>query len=402
MKVRSRGKFDSGARRNIFALGLVSFFTDMSSEMILSLLPTFVLGLPGSSKAVLGVIEGVAEALSYGLRAVSGVFSDMFRRRKAIVFVGYGLSNVIKPLFGAAQTAVDAFIIRAADRVGKGVRTAPRDALLSESVSERDRGVDFGLHRTLDQSGAILGPMIASAFMILLGLTVRDVFWVSFIPGLMALLILLFLVRERIGKSAGEFELLKGVRTVLRGRFLLLILVVTTFSLGAFNFSFVLLNAREANIDYAVIPLLYAVINVAHTLIAIPSGLLADRIGKEEVLVIGYGAFLAATLLIILWPGNFYFALLIAIVFGIYDGSVNTVTRALIPKYAGSSLRGTAYGFYYLAVGSSFFVANTVVGTLWEHFGSSIAAVYSLTFSSIAIVGMLLFLARLKRENVSH
>ena len=384
-------------------MGFVSFFTDISSEMCFSLLPTFILGLPGSSPAILGLIEGVAQALSYGLRAVSGIFSDKFRRRKVVVLVGYSFSNVVKPLFAVAQSTVDAFVIRVADRVGKGVRTAPRDALLSESVSDKRRGAAFGLHRTLDQTGAILGPLIASVSMLLLGLTVRDIFWLSFIPGLMAILILLFLVQERITKTTEEFELLKGVRTVLRGDFPLLLLVVTIFSLGAFNYSFVLLNAKEANITDALIPSVYALINVAHTLIAIPSGLIADRIVKEKVLVVSYGTFLASALLILLWPGNYLFAFLIAVVFGIYDGIINTVTRALIPRYAEaasevrSTALGTAYGVYYIVVGSSFFVANTIVGALWEYFGSSTAAIYSITLSFAAIIGMIFFLDYQKR-----
>ena len=387
----------AGTIRNVFALGFVSFFTDISSEMCFSLLPTFILGLPGASKALLGMIEGVAEALSYGLRAVSGLFSDKFRKRKAVVLVGYSFSNVVKPLFAIAQTAVDALVIRVADRVGKGVRTSPRDALLSQSVSDERRGEAFGLHRTLDQTGAILGPVIASASMLLLGLTVRDVFWISFVPGFMALIVLLFVVQERVGKTVAEFRLLSGVRTVFRGDFRLLLLVVGIFSLGAFNFAFVLLNASEAGVSDPVIPLVYAVINVAHTIIAIPAGVLSDRIGREKVLVMGYGAFLATALLIYSSPKSALFAFLVAVVFGVYAGIVETVQRALIPGYADSSLRGTAYGLYYLVVGSAFFGANTIVGTLWEDFGSS-AAIYSIISSSLATVGMMLFLNHQKRK----
>jgi MFS family permease len=403
VKVKKKDS-ESGAIRNVYALGLVSFFTDISSEMCFSLLPTFIVGLPGSGAAILGLIEGFAEALSYDLRAVSGIFSDKFRKRKVVVLVGYSFSNVVKPLFAVAQSAFDALVIRVADRVGKGVRTSPRDALLTESVSEKRRGAAFGLHRTLDQTGAILGPLIASASMLLLGLTVRDIFWLSFIPGFMGILVLLFLVQERISKTTAEFELLRGVRTILRGDFPLLLLVVGLFSLGAFNYSFVLLNAKEANIADALIPSVYALINVAHTLIAIPSGLIADRIVKEKVLVVSYGTFLASALLILLWPGDYLFAFLIAVVFGIYDGITNTVTRALVPRYAeaasasGATNLGTAYGVYYIVVGSSFFVANTIFGTLWQYFGSSAAAIYSITLSSAAIVGMILFLGYQKRN----
>ena len=401
MKTENSEKSTTEARRNIFALGFVSFFTDISSEMVFSLLPTFILGLPGSSAAILGLIEGVAEALSYGIRAVSGVFSDKFRRRKAVVLVGYGLSNVVKPLFAAAQTAVDALIVRVTERIGKGVRTAPRDALLSESVSEKNRGAAFGLHRTLDQTGAILGPMVASLAMLLLGLTTRDIFWLSLIPGLIALLILLFLVQERVGKSARKFKMLMGMRTVLKGDFLLLLIVVGVFSLGAFNFSFVLLNAREAGVLGPLIPLVYAAINVGHTVVAIPAGVLSDRIGKEKVLILGYTVFLFTAMLIFFLPADGFNAFLIAVIFGTYVGIIETVQRALIPGYVESGLRGTAYGLYYLVVGSSFFVANTVVGTLWCFFGSSAASIYSVTLSSIAIIGMLLFLYHKKGKCVT-
>jgi len=209
----------------------------MSSEMVFSFLPTFLLGLPGSSRAMLGLIEGTAEALSYGLRAVSGIFSDKFRKRKLFVLVGYSLSNALKPLFAVARGPFDVFLIRVSDRVGNAVRTSPRDALLCESVSEKHWGAAFGLHRTLDQAGAIVGPVIASAAMLILGFTIRDVFWLSLIPGTIALLLILFLVKERASKSVCEFRLLEGVKSVLKGDFSLLLVVVGIFSLGAFNFS---------------------------------------------------------------------------------------------------------------------------------------------------------------------
>ena len=386
-------KVERSPFRNLFALGFVSFFTDMSSEMVFSLLPTFLLGLPGSSRAVLGLIEGTAEALSYALRAVSGIFSDKFRKRKLFVLIGYSLSNAVKPFFAVARVPFDVFVIRVSDRVGKGVRTSPRDALLCESVSEKRRGAAFGLHRTLDQAGAIVGPVIASTALLILGLTVRDIFWLSLIPGSIALFIILFFVKERASKCASEFRLLEGVKSALKGNFSLLLIVVGIFSLGAFNFSFVLLNAQEAGIADSFIPLVYAAVNVAHAAIAIPAGVLSDRIGKEKVMVLGYGIFLSTTLLILL-PATGYVALLVAVFYGAYIGVVETVQRALIPDYVGEKLRGTAYGIYYLVVGSSFFVSNSVVGSLWEYFGSSVASTYSITLSAIAILAMMLFVRK--------
>jgi len=390
-------KQEVSAYRNIFALGFVSFFTDVSSEMVFSLLPTFIIGLPGSNEAILGLIEGSAESLSYGLRAFSGFFSDKFRKRKIIVLIGYAFSNIVKPFFYLAQTAAQVLIIRIADRVGKAVRTAPRDALISESVSEKHRGAAFGLHRTLDQTGAIIGPIIASVSMLMLGLSERDIFLISFVPGLVAIIILLLVVQEKVGKSTGKIRLLDGVGTVLKGDFRLLLIVVAIFSLGSFNYSFLLIHAEESGISPSFIPLVYATINIAHTLVAIPSGLLSDKIGKEKALLLGYGAFFVTDILLFISPKTQLYSLFMAVIFGAYMGIIETVQRAMVPKYAESAFRGTAYGFYYLVAGFAFFGANTVVGALWHNFGSSIAALYSLTSTSMAIIGMLLFLLKRRK-----
>ena len=387
-------KISTSIRRNIFALGFVSFFTDMSSEMAFSILPTFLLSLPGSSIAVLGLIEGTAEALSYVLRSVSGIFSDKFRKRKSLILVGYGLSNVLKPIFAIARTPLDVFLVRVFDRVGKAVRTPPRDALLSESVSDKRRGAAFGLHRALDQSGAIVGPVIASTAMLILGLTLREVFLLTLIPGAIALLILLIVVKERLSNAVGDFQLLAGIKAVLKSNFSWLLVIVGIFSLGAFNFSFVLINAQEAGIAASFIPLIYAVVNVAHVTIAIPAGVLSDRIGKEKVMMLGYSVFLSSVMLILFLPISQFNAFLFAVFYGLYFGIIETVQRALIPEYVDSTFIGTAYGIYYLIVGSAFFVSNAVVGSLWEYFGSSLVSAYSIITSIVAITFLTLFLKR--------
>ncbi len=380
--------------QNVVRLGFVSFFTDVSSEMVFSILPVFILGLPGGSPAALGLIEGLAESLSCILRAVSGIVSDKFRKRKLFILIGYSISNVVKPFFATASSITDALIIRVADRVGKGIRTAPRDALISDSVSADRRGMAFGLHRTLDQTGAIIGPLTATAAMVLLGWTVRDIFWLSLLPGGIALIIILFGVKEIVGSQEGEFKFLEGLRDILKGRFLMLLGIVGVFSLGAYNFSFILLNAREMGVGDALIPIVYAVVNVTHTLVAIPAGRLADRIGREKVLALGYGAFLATTLLLPMMPRMVASAYIIAAVFGVYMGVVETVQRALIPGYVESALRGTAYGAYYLVVGMAFFVANTVVGSLWQSQGLWASGLYSGALAGVAILGMLAFIRR--------
>ena len=377
--------------QNVYRLGFVSFFTDISSEMVFSILPVYILGLPGGSPAMLGLIEGIAESLSYILRAVTGVLSDKFRRRKAFIIIGYSLSNIAKPFFAAASTVTDVLLIRVADRVGKGIRTAPRDALISDSASIERQGEAFGLHRMMDQTGAIMGPLTATAVMVYLGWTVRGVFWLSLLPGTMAVFIILFGVKEIIADSTSEFRFLEGVREVLKGRFLVLLGLVSIFSLGAFNFSIVLLNASEMGVSNALIPVVYAVVNITHTVVAIPAGRLADKIGKEKVLSLGYGAFLATTVLLYYLPYTISSGYIVAAMFGVYMGIVETVQRALIPGYVGNELKGTAYGVYYLVVGTCFFVANTVVGHLWETQGVGTASLYSGILALIAILGMTLF-----------
>lgn len=393
---------DKKSKRNIFALGFVSFFTDISSEMVLSLLPTFIISLPGSSVFFLGIIEGVAEALSYGMRAISGFFSDKLGKRKSIILVGYGLSNIIKPFFGIAGNTLEAFAIRIFDRVGKGVRTAPRDALICDSTSEETRGAAFGLHRTLDQAGAILGPLLASGLLIFIGYTIREVFWVSIIPGLAALMILIFFVKEQSCKTETKFTFLKGFKSVAKENFLWLLVIVSVFSLGAFNFSFILLYGLEVGISNEFIPLLFALVNVAHVAVAIPAGLLADRIGREKMLIAGYSVFLAVTSAIFIGPTSYVVALGVAVMFGLYQGIVNTVTRAMIPKYVKPNLVGTAYGLYYLVSGFSFLLANLIVGLLWSKFGPNLSVLYSVALTITSLFGFAVFLKRKQSQKHLH
>ncbi len=382
------------SKRNIFALGFVSFFTDLSSEMVLSLLPTFIISLPGSSPALLGLIEGIAEALSYSMRAISGLFSDKLGKRKSIVLIGYGLSNIVKPFFGVVNSVYEALTIRVFDRIGKGVRTAPRDALICDSTSEENRGAAFGLHRTLDQAGAILGPLLASGLLIFLGYTIREVFWVSIIPGLAALMILFFFVKEQTCKIDSKLTFFTGIKNVIQEDFLWLLIIVSVFSLGAFNFSFILLFGSEVGISNEFIPLLFALVNVAHVTVAIPAGLIADRIGREKVLFVGYSVFLAVTLAIFIGPASFFVALVVAILFGVYQGIVNTVTRAMIPKYVKPNLVGTAYGMYYLVAGFSFLLANLIVGILWSNFGPNLTVLYSIGLTITSLLGFAIFIKR--------
>ena len=380
--------------RNIYAMGLVSFFTDFSTEMILGILPFFIVVGLGASRAVLGTIEGSAELVSYAFRIVSGSISDKTTKRKPFIIAGYGLSTISKPFFSASSGWLDAFAVRATDRIGKGLRTPPRDALIADSVSIENAGKAFGFHRTLDQAGAIVGPLVA--FALLQFIDIRGVFIMSLIPGAIAVLILIFVVKEVVIKKHPTANIFANMKQVVHGNkpFVMLLVISCIFSLGAFNFSFVLLKASDMGVEKNFIPIVYAVINIAHTIIGIPSGFLADRIGKEKVLLIGYGVFGISTVLMVILSGNALYAYLLAGVFGVYMGISETVQRAVIPRYVSSELRGTAFGIFSIVIGAGFFVGNVLFGFLWDNSGLASAVMYSVILTLIAMCSMIGFLRK--------
>jgi MFS family permease len=382
--------------RNVAALGVVSFFTDFSTEMVLGVLPLFVTSSLGASRAILGTIEGSSELTSYAFRMVSGSLSDRLGRRKIFIIAGYGLSTITKPFFAASSSWIDVFVVRFGDRVGKGLRTAPRDALIVDSVQESRAGRAFGLHRAIDQIGAIIGPV--ATFALLQFVDIRTIFLISLIPGTIAVLILVFFVKEVALKrsNSGKITMLSNIGHVIRNNrpFVLLLIITGIFGIGAFNFSFILLRASDLGIADSLIPLVYAVINIAHTAISIPSGFLADKVGREKVLIIGYLVFAVSTALMLVISGNTFYAYILAAIFGLYVGISETVQRAIVPRYIISELRGTAYGLYYLVVGTTFFAANVVFGFLWDNYSLHIAVYYSIIVTIAAISGMLIFIRR--------
>ncbi len=379
--------------RNVTMLGIVSFFTDFSTEMIAGMLPSFTVTELGASKAILGGIEGSAELVSYAFRLVSGSLSDRFRRRKIFILLGYGLSTISKPFFSVSFNWIDVLVIRISDRVGKGVRTAPRDALISDSVTETTSGKAFGIHRTLDQTGAIAGPI--AGYALLQAFNVRDIFVLSLIPGIIAIIILVFFVKEVIGKDITKgmqrnfYYLLKQNKP-----FTILLVITGIYSLGAYNFSFILLKSLDLGVIESSIPLVYAAINITHTAISIPAGIIADRIGKEKILILGYGVLLISSFLMVLLSGNFLYAFVIALIYGIYVGITETVQRAVLPRYADSNVRGTAYGLYNLVIGVGFFIGNILFGYFWDAYSLGVAISFSSIFVASAMIGMTVFIKK--------
>lgn len=380
--------------RNVRNLGFVSFFTDMSSEMIFGILPLFIIDDLGAGKAALGLVEGMGEAVGYGTRTVSGTISDKVGKRKSLILLGYGLSTLAKPFFAVSASWAHVLGIRITDRVGKGIRTSPRDALLADSIEPANTGKAFGLHRTMDQAGAIVGPLIA--FGLLYYFEIRDVFWFSLIPGVIALFILARYVKERkiIPKNQ---SIISNFREVLHGKFLIFLLIMTVFSIGAFNFSFILVQSSEFGLENNFIPLVYVVINIMHTLIGLPSGILADKIGTEKVILVSFALFLLTCMIGFFETEFVLVGFVMAAIFGLYHGMTITAQRTMVSKYVSEQLRGTAFGAYYLFVGISFLIANLTFGLLWDSLGSQVAFGYSITTTVTAFILLSLFMIKTRQ-----
>ncbi len=382
--------------RNVVRLGYVSLSTDVSTEMILGVLPFFIVKDLGGSAAVLGLIEGVAEAANYLFRVFSGLLTDKIARRKPLVLLGYGLSSISKPIFAVTSSWSQALLVRVSDRAGKGIRTSPRDALISDSVAKSKSGRAFGLQASLDQVGAVLGPIVAFAVIPFIG--IRGVFWLSFIPAAIALLILVFFVRDYRG-PVRQRSIFKNAREVLDRRFVLLLLTLGVFSVGAYDFSFILLKAGSLGIEMNYIPLVYAVLNVATVILGVPAGILADRVGKIPVLGLGYVVFLFTSALGFFVMGNPLYGFVIAFLFGSYLAISDTVQRAIIPDFTKPDLKGTAYAIYYTIIGIGAFVANASFGALWSNISPAAAFQFSVVTATAGIIALVAFISK-SRESL--
>ena len=380
--------------KNVVRLGYVSLFTDISTEMILGVLPIFIVMDLGATVGILGLIEGSAEAANYLFRVFAGVLTDKIGRRKPLVLLGYGLSSFAKPFFAVSTSWGQAFAVRVIDRAGKGTRTSPRDALISDSIPKSEAGKGFGLHSSLDQVGAVLGPLLA--FVVIPFISIRGVFWLSFVPAAAALIILLFFVKDTRGRIQHR-SVFENAKSVLTREFVLLLIALGVFAVGAYDFSFVLLNAGALGVLENDIPLVYATLNLATVIIGVPAGLLADRVGKMPVLCLGYMVFLGTSAAGFMIGGHWAYAFLIAFLFGSYLSISDTVQRALIPDFTKLGLKGTAYALYYTMIGCASFAANAIFGALWTTVGRFAAFEFSVVTSFIGITAIVIFMVTHRR-----
>jgi MFS family permease len=373
--------------RNVIALSAVSFLTDVSSEMIYPLLPVFLTTVLGANASFIGAIEGAAETTAALLKLASGWWSDRVRKRKPLVVLGYGIASVARPLVAIAQTASQVLLVRVADRVGKGIRNAPRDALIAESVDPSIRGRAFGFHRAADHAGGVVGPLIAFAVLTWQLAPLRTVFWLAAIPGLLSLLVVILFVREVPRAAQAPAKGGPDLTQPLGARFWRVLVVIFLFTLGNSTDAFLLLRASQLGVPVALAPVLWAALHVVKSASSTPGGALSDRIGRRPTLIAGwvlyaavYFAFARADAA---WQAWALFGL-----YGLYFGLTEGAERALVADLVQPEKRGTAFGWYNLAIGLGALPASILFGYVWDRAGASIAFTMGAGLALAAAVGL--------------
>jgi MFS family permease len=401
--------------RNIYLLGAVSFFNDFASEMIYPLIPVFINSVLGLGAAFIGIIEGIAETTNSLVKLFSGYFSDKFNKRKAFVIAGYTISNLLRPLIGIVSSWGGLLFLRFSDRVGKGIRTAPRDALIGDSAPAQRRGFAFGFHRSMDHLGAVVGSLVASLILYVFLLDIRKVFLLSIIPGIIAILIIIFGVKEVTRKINGQKKglntnAIKGENSdtkkdgkivkksilnfrefkTLGGRFSYFLSILVIFALGNSTDAFLLLRASNLGIKTAVIPLLWAVHHISKAIFSTLGGHISDKIGRKTMIICGwvvyfltYFGFAFANVPYMIW--------VLFVFYGLFFGFTEGVEKAFVCDMVPKENLGTAYGFYNLAIGISALPASLIFGFVWKVFSFKAAFIMGACIAAVALI-MLLFL----------
>ena len=374
--------------RSVWALGFVSLLMDTSSEAVHAVLPLFLFSALGASTIAVGLIEGFAEATASITKLFSGTLSDRLGKRKALTVLGYGLSAITKPVFALAGTIGWVVAARFTDRVGKGIRGAPRDALVVDLTPHEVRGAAFGLRQSLDTVGALLGPALALVVMSLSQNSFRTTFWVATIPALLAVLVLVGAVHEpRTTRTPSSSAPRMTFRTLCRlGRsYWLLMLIVATFSLARFSEAFLLLRGESLGMKLAAIPIVMMVMNAVYALSAWPAGAVSDRLGRGVALAFGLLLLVLADILLAVAGG--VAGLLVGVgLWGLHMGFTQGVVAAMVADRAPSELRGTAFGVMNLVLGVSALAASSVAGLLWDRSGPSATFTVGAAFALVALL----------------
>lgn len=377
--------------RGVIALGFVSMFMDTSSEMIHSLLPVFLVTILGVNTLVVGFIEGIAESAAAITKIFAGVVSDWMGKRKPLVLLGYGMAALTKPLFPLATGAGTVFMARCLDRIGKGMRGAPRDALVADLTPESMRGAAYGLRQSMDTVGAFAGPALALTFMALSGDSFRFVFWIAVLPAFISVAFVVFGVQEpetRLAGGSRSFPLQRREIGRLNLRFWLIVAFGAILTLARFSEAFLLLRAESVGLAVGYIPLVLIVMNLFYAASAYPFGQLSDRGSRSSLLAVGIGFLIAADLVLAV-AGETWLVLVGSMLWGLHMGATQGLLNAVVAAAVPADLRGTAFGVFNLVTGGALLLASVLAGFLWTAYGPAVTFLAGASFSTVALIGLL-------------
>ena len=380
--------------KNVKALGLVSLFTDMSSQMIYPLLPIFLTSVLGVGVAFVGLLEGIAESTASILKVFSGWYSDRLKKRKPIIFAGYGLSTIGKPFLYLATAGWHVLLVRFIDRAGKGIRTSPRDALIAGSCSADERGRAFGVQRAMDRTGAFLGPLIAFAILPLFNNNLQMVFLLAFFPALIAVLVIIFLVKDK-----PQSQDLPEKKSHVSGRrlnkdFKIFVVILAVFTLGNSSDAFLILRAKDLGLKVVLIPILWLMYNFVSSISAVPFGHLSDKIGRKKTTLLGFGVY-GCVYLGFAFSNTQALIWLFMAIYGVHYGLSEGVLRAYVADLVeDESVMATAYGIYHTVIGLCMLPASLIMGILWQQFNPTIAFAFGAAMALTAAAALALFVRK--------
>lgn len=385
-----------GLGRNIYISGLVSFFMDISSEMIYPLVPLFLANVLGVSKSAIGLIEGVAESTASLLKVFSGYLSDRIGNRKWLMVAGYGLSTLTRPIVALATTWHHVFAFRFFDRFGKGIRGAPRDALIAESTEKEFLGRAFSFHRSLDTMGAVVGPALAFFLLGIFSNDYRTVFWLSIIPGIIAVLLIIFFITETNKPATELSQRPKFTLKHFDWRFKFFVIIAAIFALGNSSDVFLILRAEQKGVPAVMIPVVYLLFNLVYSISAIPAGIAADRFGKKRVILTGfvlfallyYGFAVAADATAIWILFGFY---------GVFMGLTEGIQKAFLATIIPQQFKATAFGVYNTIVGIAMLPASLIGGWLWDHVSPSATFYFGAITASLSAILFIIFIVVIRK-----
>ena len=389
----SKEKTYFGFGRNVFFTGLVSFFMDVSSEMIYPLVPLFLANVLGINMAMIGLIEGIAESTASLIKVFSGWFSDRIGQRKSLMLAGYAISTLSRPIIALAGAWQQVLASRFTDRLGKGIRTAPRDAIIAEATQSTHLGRAFSFHRAMDTMGAVVGPAITFSLLGFFNNDYRKIFWLSMVPGVIAVILIILFIQEKKRQPQLEAERPKLSLNHFDWKVKFFMVIATLFALGNSSDAFLILRAEQVGIPVLTIPVVYLMFNFVYSLSAIPAGMAADRFGKKRIILLGF----------VLFAGLYYgFAVAkdastIWLLFGLYGlfmGLTEGIQKAFLATIIPPDFKATAFGVYAAAVGLAMLPASLIAGWLWDHispaaafyFGAATATLAALLFTVLIVL----------------